>query len=104
MSDWIAMKTKFVGKCKICSKVFAEGDDVRWKKGEGVKCPADCVAESVYENKSIISDTEWKDFTKYSRTELSKISNCQCCGKSIDITKDTYTNDDKRTCEKCWSK
>ncbi len=101
MSDWFPMKTKFVGTCKICSKVFEVGDDILWKKGEGVKCPTKCEATSVYEDVKI-SSKEWKDFTKYSMEELNNINNCQCCGTPLDKTKDSYINDDKKTCERCF--
>ncbi len=108
MSDWFKMKTKFVGKCKVCSKIFEVDDEVLWKKGEGVKCPTECKAESVFENvppnEMSIEPKEWKDFNKYNLKTLSKIANCQCCGTKLDITMDSFINDDKRTCARCFLK
>lgn len=108
MSDWFAMKTKFVGKCKICNKLFEVGDDILWKRGEGVKCPTTCKAESVYDYDNtivpvnpVVTPEEWVDFNKYNRQQLSKVKNCQKCGTSLD-GKDIFNNNNRRTCENCF--
>lgn len=100
MSDWIKIKTKFANKCKTCLDKIDVDEMALWKKGEGIK-HLDC-KPTLLDDKPVVTNREWDDFKQYSIDILRKIKNCQCCGNGIDITKDTYINDDRRTCEKCF--
>ena len=106
MSDWIKIKSKYPNKCKDCNAEIEIGESILWKKGEGVKhekCEPQELEEFQSESK-IVTPEEWKDFTKYSHEKLQTIINCQCCGKSLDKTKDVFINADKRTCQGCFLK
>ena len=71
------------------------------KKGAGVKHES-CEPPELVEDKPIISEKEWEDFQQYKYKELHSIKNCQCCGKSLAGQKDTYINNDRRTCSECF--
>ncbi len=94
--EWIDITTKFDSKCIVCSKKLGVGESVKWKKGEGVKCPTECETEK----KPVISEKEWNDFKKYTYKELLSITNCQKCGKSLKHV-DSWIDNDRKTCEKC---
>ena len=73
-----------------------------WKKGTGVKCLDDCKPELLEaEPPKIITEKEWKDFQKYDWTTLHKITNCQCCGKTLSGNQ-IHIDDDRRVCSKCF--
>lgn len=109
MDDWIPITSKFANKCITCGNMVEVGDSVLWKKGSGIRHNPVCEEENtgIQEDNSaliIIDNDEWKDFEKYSHEKLQTIINCQCCGKSLNYTKDRFTNDDKRVCQECFMK
>jgi len=109
MSDWIKLETKFANKCITCGERVDVGETVMWQKGTGIKHEPECEDSDTgfKEDNSaliIIEEKEWKDFEKYDTTTLRKINTCQCCGNSLDRTKDTFINGNKRTCEVCFLK
>lgn len=95
--EWIKINSKYANTCLICNDTITIDESILWKKGEGVK-HEDC------KPKPLITPEEWLDYQTYSLKQLSKIKNCQCCGITLDITKDTYINCDRKTCDKCFSK
>jgi len=100
---WIELTSKYANKCKVCNTEIEIGTKCLWKKGEGVKCLEGCVAELLEAEppKKLISEKEWKDFQKYSWTQLQKITNCQCCGTPLSGDESWYS-DDRRVCRKCF--
>lgn len=101
MTDWIKIKSKFANKCITCLDNIDVDEMVLWKKGEGIK-HEDCKL-ILKDDKPLITQKEWKDFKQCKIEILRTIKNCQCCGKSLDMTKDSYFNNDRRTCESCFT-
>jgi len=103
--SWIPLTNKYEAKCKNCGENIPVGEKILWKKGSGVK-HTKCEKKEIYleetmpEKKIVITDKEWEDFNKYSHDILLKKNECQCCGKALGKSKDTYINDDKRVCQK----
>lgn len=104
---WRKLTNKFKSKCCICGEKITDGTDVLWKKGTGIRHIENChdvEQVTTTEDLVIIDQEEWDDFERYSMDVLRKMRNCQCCGKTLDATKDTFINAEKRTCERCFMK
>jgi hypothetical protein len=103
--SWITLTNKYSAKCHNCQEDIDVGEKILWKKGTGVK-HTKCKKKEIYletampEKKIKITDKEWEDFQKYSHDVLLKKNECQCCGKNLGKSNDTYINNDKRVCEK----
>lgn len=106
--DWRELEAKFAGKCITCGEKIEVGEKCKWKQGSGIRHVEECEAVDIgfREDNSalVILDKDWNDPKKYEQNELLKKTNCQCCGNSLDKTKDTYMNVDRRTCEECFLK
>lgn len=35
--DWVMLESRYSGRCCVCSRPYAEGDTVFWKRGSGVR-------------------------------------------------------------------
>ena len=99
--NWVPLKNKYETKCKTCEQMIEVGEKVMWKKGAGVKHES-CEPPEMEKTHPIISEKEWEDFQQYKYKELHSIKNCQCCGKSLAGQKDTYINNDRKTCSECF--
>lgn len=98
MTDWIKISSKFANKCKVCLDDIAVGETVLWKKGEGIKHES-CKPKLVDDVKAITTPDIWNDTNTYTRNELQFITECQCCGTSLNNLGDVFINADRRVCQ-----
>lgn len=104
---WRKLTNKFDSKCCICGEKIGQGNDVLWKKGSGIRHLENCHdVEAVTTTEDLIIDEddgieEWIDNRRQELVKLRKMEKCQRCDKTLDKTKDTFINVDRRTCEGC---
>lgn len=104
VDNWIPLVNKYETECKTCDERIGVGEKVLWQKGNGVrheKCEP--VEMKIVDEKKTVDEKDWKDYKQYSYKELQLIQDCQCCGISLSFLKDVFINDDRRTCQECFT-
>lgn len=102
--DWTSTTAQYSSKCIECNESIKKFSIVLWKKGMGIKHEL-CLQKQ--ESSVFVDDNTpkiWNDVKKYSYPELQKITKCQCCGNDIKNEKDSYIDDDRKVCIKCFSR
>lgn len=95
---WIPLKNKYKSSCVLCGIDLEVGEDVLWKKGQGVKHKV-CEEPTI---PVVDKNRVWKDNKTYPYDKLRKIERCQCCDVKLDQNGDSWINCDRRVCEECF--
>jgi len=97
---WIPLQNKYKGSCVLCGIDLEVGEDVLWKKGQGVKhkvCEEPVISE-------IDTSVVWKDDKEYTYEKLRLMKKCQRCDVELDNKgNDTWINCGRRVCEDCFT-
>jgi hypothetical protein len=101
-NEWKLITIKYANKCCTCNDTIPQGSKELWKKGEGVKHQSCIGLNKVEITNEPLLEKKWHDGKIYSYEKSLLITQCQFCGHSLDKTKGSYMNLDRRCCQTCF--